>query len=279
MQVKKLMIKRGFLFAVLLLLFFSCTGFTSLISSKPGGKIQKHRIEDDLILLPSGSYKDTTGKVQHVQSFYLASYEVTQVEWKNIMKVNPAEFNGTGLYQAFPGEDQDKRPVEMISWFQAVEFCNEKSIEEGLTPVYNISGSAKQKTAERDFLANGYRLPTAAEWEYAALSAGQNTFTFAGTNASEGTLGLNAYAWFKVNADFATHEVGLKLPNMSGFYDMSGNVFEWCEDEGRLGPLSRIWKGGSALSEPEECAVFYTGEYWPETRNSFTGLRLARNAR
>jgi len=194
------------------------------------------------------------------------------------MKVNPSEFNGTDPFPPFPGENQDKRPVEMISWFDALEFCNAKSIKEGLEPVYTIEGKEQNRNAKKNPLADGYRLPAAIEWEYAADAGGKEQYIYSGTNKAEGTLGLNAYAWFKSNAEFATHEIGLKLANALGFYDMSGNVFEWCEDEGKLGPSSRVWKGGGALSGPEECRIYYTGEYWPTTRNSFTGLRLARSA-
>lgn len=166
----------------------------------------------------------------------------------------------------------------MISWFQALEFCNAKSIEEGLTPFYSIEGSLKNKTAFKKPHANGYRLPTVKEWEYAALSAGKDAFMYAGTNKTQGTLGLNAHAWFTDNADFATHEIGLKLSNSLGFYDMSGNVFEWCEDDVSSASVSGVWKGGCAISGPEECRISYKGEYLPDTRNSFTGLRIARNA-
>lgn len=236
-------------------------------------------VDDALILLPSGSYEDSKGENHLVKSFYLSPYEVTQSEWKALMRVNPSEFNGNELFPPFPGEVQENRPVEMISWFDALEFCNAKSREKGLEPVYVIEGSLKNRKAVRDPLANGYRLPTAEEWEYAALSAGKDQFLYSGTNKADGTLGLNAYAWFMSNAEFATHEVGSKLSNSLGFYDMSGNVFEWCEDEGKLGPSSRIWKGGGAISGTEECSIFYSGYFWPETRNSFTGLRLARNVR
>lgn len=276
-----MMFRKSLLFLVVLLFFSGCAGF-NLQQSGRGAEHKKAshktRIDDNLILLPAGSYTDGTGRIHTVESFYLSPYEVTQGEWKKVMKVNPSEFNGTGYFPPFPGEQQDKRPVEMISWFQALEFCNAKSIEEGLIPVYLIEGSHNNRTAVKNVDADGYRLPSVIEWEYAALSAGKDAFMYAGTNKTQGTLGLNAHAWFNDNADFATHETGLKLSNSLGFYDMSGNVFEWCEDEGSLGPSSRVWKGGCAVSGPDECRISYKGEYRPDTRNSFTGLRLARNA-
>lgn len=278
---KKAMCRKSLLFLVVLLFFSGCAGF-NIQQSGRGAEHKKSshktRIDDNLILLPAGSYTDGTGRTHTVESFYLSPYEVTQGEWKKVMKVNPSEFNGTGYFPPFPGEQQDKRPVEMISWFQALEFCNAKSIEEGLIPVYLIEGSHNNRTAVKNVDADGYRLPSVKEWEYAALSAGKDAFMYAGTNKTQGTLGLNAHAWFNDNADFATHETGLKLSNSLGFYDMSGNVFEWCEDEGSLGPSSRVWKGGCAVSGPDECRISYKGEYRPDTRNSFTGLRLARNA-
>lgn len=271
--------KKG-LFLLLVMFFFSaCAGFKPAQSTHSSvSEKQQAEVNDGFILLPSGTYKDESGKVYSVHSFYLSPYEVTQEEWKKVMKVNPSEFNGTEPFPPFPGENQDKRPVEMISWFQAVEFCNAKSLEEGLEPVYVIEGSQKNRTAKKNSLADGYRLPTVKEWEYAALSAGKASERYSGTDKAEGTLGLNAYAWYKENAQWATHEVGLKLSNKIGFYDMSGNVFEWCEDEGKLGPASRVWKGGGALSGADECLISASLSFWPDTRNSFTGLRMARNA-
>lgn len=270
---------------------FLCTGliFTSCISFFENGKAGRRgasslsqgvvsEIKDDFILLPSGSYTALGGTVKTVKAFYLSPYEVTQEEWKLVMRVNPSAFNGGELMSPFSGENQSSRPVEMISWFDAVEFCNKKSLIQNLEPFYEISGSGKNRSVKRNFLANGYRLPTSKEWEYAALSAGEKNEKFAGTNTDEGSLGLNAYAWYRDNSDFCTHEVGLKLSNEAFLHDMSGNVYEWCDDEGILGPGSRIWKGGSAQSEVDDCAITTTSSYWPDTRNSFTGMRLARNA-
>ena len=235
--------------------------------------------QDGLMLLPAGSYTSADGTVKKVKSFYLSPYEVTQEEWKHLMRVNPSAFNGSELMSTVPSEDQNLRPVEMISWFDAVEFCNKKSLDQDLEPFYEISGSGKNRIVTRNFLANGYRLPTSTEWEYAALSAGEKNEKFAGTNTDEGSLGLNAFAWYRDNSDFCTHQVGLKLSNKAFLFDMSGNVYEWCDDEGSLGPMTHIWKGGSAQSESDDCAINKSPAYWPDTRNSFTGMRLARNAK
>ncbi len=277
MPVKKAMLKRVLFLLCTVLIFSGCAGVKPAQSEKKS--ISKtSTVDDGFIHVKGGLYKDKGGITHEIRSFYLSPYEITQSEWKMLMKVNPSEFNGTDPFPPFPGENQDKRPVEMISWFDALEFCNAKSIKEGLEPVYTIEGKEQNRNAKKNPLADGYRLPAAIEWEYAADAGGKEQYIYSGTNKAEGTLGLNAYAWFKSNAEFATHEIGLKLANALGFYDMSGNVFEWCEDEGKLGPSSRVWKGGGALSGPEECRIYYSGEYWPATRNSFTGLRLARNA-
>jgi formylglycine-generating enzyme required for sulfatase activity len=142
-----------------------------------------------------------------VDSFYMDRYEVTQELYTRLVPANPSHFKG------------DKRPVEMISWGDAALFCNIRSRAEGLKPCYN------EETAACDFEADGYRLPTEAEWEYACRADIASEYHFGADPAR-----LVEYAWCKDNAGATTHPVGQKKPNPWGLHDMYGNVAEWCND-------------------------------------------------
>ena len=159
--------------------------------------------------------------------FKMGIYEVTQEQYLDVMGDNPSNFSSNPA----DGEEQDKRPVERVGWYDAVEFCNRLSIREGLEPVYTIrvveeyNGKISYAVVTAKWTNNGYRLPTEAQWEY-ACRAGSTYDWYFGYDEDL----LVDHAWYVANAGGKTHQVGLKDPNPWGLYDMYGNVHEWCWD-------------------------------------------------
>ncbi len=148
-----------------------------------------------------------------VSDFYLSEYLVTQDLYEAVMGENPSRFQGA------------RHPVEQVSWMEAVQFCNALSTQLGRRPVYEIE-DAEKGWAFPDYAANGFRLPTEAEWEYAARGGRyQEPHKYAGSDY------LHEVGWYNENSHDESKPVGLKLPNALGLYDLSGNVFEWCEDD------------------------------------------------
>ncbi len=151
----------------------------------------------------------------NLSSFYICDHEVTQLEYAGIMGLNPSN------YPADSENDRSNCPVENVSWYDAVEYCNKRSLAEGLTPCYTV----KNGVYSCDWNANGYRLPTDAEWEYAARGGNQSKdYIYSGSN------NLAEVAWIRGNSGNWANEVKTKLPNELGIYDMSGNVKEWVWD-------------------------------------------------
>ncbi len=211
------------------------------------GYVERPRVPEGYVLVEAGTFRmgstDGAGDEKPVHSvtvsrpFLMSKYEVTQRQWRKVMGTSPSRFKGDNL------------PVELISWYDAIEYCNALSRKEGLSPCYSESG----ESIRCDFSANGYRLPTEAEWEYAARGGNRSRgYTYSGSNNAGGV------GWSVNNSGGKTHEVGKKSPNELGIYDMSGNVWEWCWDRyGQYGSssqsdpsgpsrgFSRVRRGGS----------------------------------
>ena len=187
-----------------------------IIPNSNGVKIDFKKVPAGKFLMGSSSSEsgrdDDEGprhEVNITKDYMIGTYEVTQEEWEAVMGNNPSNWKGLGL------------PVEKISWYDAIEFCNELSRIVGRDPVYNINGTS----TTCDFTKNGFRIPTEAEWEYAARGGGLDNYkVYSGSND------INEVGWYGSNSGSKTHTIGQKEPNKLGIYDMSGNVWEWCWD-------------------------------------------------
>ncbi len=177
----------------------------------------------------------TGGGIMGQKSFYIGKYEVTQAQWKAVMGNNPSYFSG------------ENNPVERVSWNDCQEFIKKLNQLTGRT----------------------YRLPTEAEWEYAARGGkARETYEYAGSN------NIGDVAWYGSNSQGGTHQVGTKKPNSLGIYDMSGNVCEWCQDCYDSSCSSRVLRGGSWGHYAWGCRVANRGDFSPSTRYSVLGFRL-----
>lgn len=187
-------------------------------------------------------------------SFYICKYEVTQEIFQLIMGRNPSQFEG------------DKRPVENITMYEAMEFCNKLSEMVGLNCCYGSHDKC-------NFEANGYRLPTIGEWIYAAK--GGQRYKYSGSSS------LDEVGWFIDNSGNETHPVGEKKPNGYGLYDMSGNVCEWVWAIGadkRHDFMRRDNCGGSFKSNSDSCKIDSCCTSYAVDRSGLVGFRLVRTA-
>jgi len=268
-------------FALLALVFMAC-GF-SVYAQQPA-------IPEDFVRVEGGTFQmgsnsgDSDEKPVHtvtVKSFSIGKYEVTQKEWYEVMGTTiRQQQTAAGGSKLLYGEG-DNYPMYYVSWYDAIEYCNKRSIKEGLTPAY--SGSRDSMTC--NWNANGYRLPTEAEWEYAAKGGNRDpiAYEYAGSNSAD------SVAWYISNSGSRTHDVGTKAPNSLGLYDMSGNVYEWCWDwkgdypsgaqtdpRGAVSGSNRVIRGGSWYNGGRILRSVDRDSGTPSYQNYSIGFRLIR---
>jgi sulfatase modifying factor 1 len=242
-------------------------------------------VPDNFVLVKGGTFKNTNsnyyGKGITVSTFYIDKYDVTQKEWIEVMGSNPSKFRGDNL------------PVETVSWYDSVEYCNRRSIKFG-------DLDTMKWTVTINAGANGYRLPTEAEWEYAA-GGGQMSRSY----KYSGSENVDEVAWYWKNSgdkDLTgiwywptiernhnrTKAVGAKKPNELGLYDMSGDVRQWCWDwqgeletnvtdpKGNRDGFARVWKGGGWIGADFCCESAYRGHLAANGAGPDQGFRVCR---
>ena len=226
----------------------------------------------------------TPHTVRFAYDFRIGRYEVTQGEYRQAVGENPSYFNCS-----------DNLPVEMVTWYDAVLYCNARSKIEGYDTVYCFKVSGKTETGEKElsnvenhYEKKGFRLPTEAEWEFACRSELKSD-----CNLGKDTQNIGDYCWYFDNSLGKTHKGGLKKPNMFGLYDMLGNVGEWCGDwfnidnfgpykekgvaENPQGPkngFGRVLRGGSGSNFARNCRCACRFGITPDFRDGNVGFRV-----
>tara|TARA_R110002050_G_scaffold267369_2_gene409052 strand:- start:28 stop:699 length:672 start_codon:yes stop_codon:yes gene_type:complete len=217
-------------------------------------------IKEQMVSIPSGeiSLRDDRKKtkwITQVQSFELSKFLITKELYCQVMSIP----------QPLPCEA--RKPVENVSWFDAVLFCNTLSILSGLESCYLVNIDSER--VELISNAKGYRLPTDAEWEY-ACRAGSRAVQYGN---------IDDIAWFEGNSQDTTHSVGLKVPNSFGLFDMLGNVWEWCWDiyDPEVYGAYRVFRGGGWCDSSRGCLASNRRRSHPTYKVDDLGFRIARS--
>jgi formylglycine-generating enzyme required for sulfatase activity len=215
---------------------------------------------DEMIAIPQGQVTLTDRRTQRSWSVELAPYLLAAVP---VTQALHAEVTGLRPSSALG----DRLPVEGVSWWDAVRFCNALSRRDGFTPAYRLDGDDEGVAWETS--ADGYRLPTEAEWEY-ACRAGT-------TGPRHGTL--DEIAWYRGNSQERIHDVGGKQPNAWGLHDMLGNVWDWCWDvyDAEVYGSYRVLRGGGWFDEHWSCRASARRRSHPGYQVDDVGFRLARS--
>ncbi|MFE9576855.1 formylglycine-generating enzyme family protein [Nocardia sp. NPDC006044] len=211
-----------------------------------------------MVTIPAGTVTLSDRRTQRswtveVAPFRMAAVPVTQEQYHQVTGLRPGSGRG------------DRLPVDSVSWWDALRFCNALSAQEGLTPAYRLD----DENAEWDDTADGYRLPTEAEWEH-ACRAGST-----GPRYGE----LDEIAWYRGNSEGRMHEVGGKRPNAWGLYDMLGNTWDWCWDiyDAEIYGSYRVLRGGGWFDEHWSCRASVRRRSHPTLRLDDVGFRVARS--
>ena len=310
--------------AALLIMTFSCdsSGGGGNESTDPGTgltiTIPGSSVTISFVKINKGSFtmgpdiwnNDAEVEVTLTKDFYMGNYTVTQEQYAAVMGENPSWFTPDNGKNPDGTEVQVKRPVETVNWYHAIAFCNRLSILAGFTPVYTVSGISNTdadawkhsevptgnnttwNAAIMSSTANGYRLPTDAEWEYACKAGTSSKWHFGDDETK-----LEEYAWYgwddtwtvPQNSNEKTHQVGLLKANQWGLYDMHGNVWEWCWDwygdypagpeidyDGTISGAYRVIRGGSWYDSAGDTQSVGRDGAYPSGMNNTLGFRVVR---
>ncbi|MCD4651530.1 MAG: formylglycine-generating enzyme family protein [Candidatus Cloacimonetes bacterium] len=242
------------------------------------------RQSPDFIFVKGGEFESKGLRIPNINSFFIARWETTSKSYLKYCKA-------TGAIKPTGKHKKGNYPITGVTWYDAIRYCNWLSMEKGLTPCYQITNWDKKVTQVTcDFLANGFRLPTSAEWLYAAAGGNSPSKTL-----YYGSDNINQTAWYKRNSKGKPHIVGSKVANTLGLYDMCGNVSEWCWDEDskqvsalqsttnpiKIGPENPKWIMGGHFNAPDnQCRKGQkTHTAFPDRNTSTIGFRLVRSIR
>jgi formylglycine-generating enzyme required for sulfatase activity len=214
---------------------------------------------------------DSWAGAQSVDAFYIGKYEVQWSEWQSVrnwaLGRGYAIGAGAGAGAGYP--------VTNVNWYDVLKWCNARSEQEGLAPVYTVGGAPYRTgdaVPEVQVSATGYRLPNEKEWEFAARGGiATHGYEYSGTND------INAVAWYDGNSGGAIHAVGTKLENELGLFDLTGNVWEWCFEV--YSGTNRVLRGGSWDNYAYDCRAANRHNFNPENRSSISlGFRVLRSS-